>query len=79
MASMELPSELVDRVHRRAKQTPGSSAADVIRDALDSLEREDADRIAIQAGIDDMETGRVRPFVEFDQEFRQRFAIGDDP
>jgi predicted transcriptional regulator len=48
---------------------------DVLRAALSALEREHEDLDAIQAGIDDMEAGRYRPFAEIDAEFRQKHKI----
>lgn len=41
------------------------------------LER-DAERIAIQEGIDAAKAGRVRDFDEFDREFRERNGIPAD-
>jgi hypothetical protein len=43
----------------------------------DLLDR-DAKRLAIQAGIDALEAGRVRDFDEFDREFRLRNGIPAD-
>lgn len=35
----------------------------------------DAERVAIREGIQAMEEGRVRPFDEFDRDFRQRNGL----
>ena len=35
------------------------------------------DLAAIQAGIDDVEAGRFRPFTEIDAEFRQKHNLAD--
>lgn len=35
----------------------------------------DAERLAIQAGINAMREGRVRSFEEFDQEFRKQYGL----
>ncbi len=40
--------------------------------AVTPLDR-DAERVAIQQGIDDMNAGRTRPFEEFDAELRREF------
>ena len=37
-------------------------------------ERKETHR-AIRQGLDDLETGRVRPFEEFDLEFRQKYGL----
>ena len=42
--------------------------------AMDALRRQE-DRAAIQAGIDDMEAGRVVPLEEVDQQIRKEFGF----
>jgi hypothetical protein len=42
---------------------------------VDALLERDAERVAIQQGIDDMHAGRVRPLEEFDAEFRRKHQI----
>ncbi|MEX1026604.1 MAG: hypothetical protein WD049_01160 [Candidatus Paceibacterota bacterium] len=42
---------------------------------LYSLLEQDRNRLAIQRGIADVEAGRVRPFEEFDAEFREKHGI----
>lgn len=39
---------------------------------IQNLLERDADRLAIQKGIDALEAGQHRPFDEFDSEFRQK-------
>lgn len=56
----------------------GVSADEAIEQALREKAERDVERAAIQAGIDDMEAGRVRPFAEFDSEFRARHGIPAD-
>lgn len=48
---------------------------DVLRAAMAALEREHDDFAAIQAGIEDMESGRYRPFAQIDVEFRKKHNI----
>lgn len=38
---------------------------------IQNLLQKDADRLAIQEGVDAFKAGRHRPFEEFDSEFRQ--------
>jgi hypothetical protein len=40
-----------------------------------SLLERDADRLAVQQGIESMKAGRVRPFDEFDRDFRARNGL----
>jgi hypothetical protein len=54
------------------------SDEEILRAAVAVLEERNADLAAIQAGIDDMENGRYRPFTDFDAEFRQRNQIEND-
>lgn len=42
---------------------------------IQSLLERDAERLAIQEGIEDFKAGRHRPFEEFDREFRQRNGL----
>lgn len=46
-----------------------------LEDYLYSLLLQDRERLAIQQGRADVEAGRVRPFEEFDQEFRKKHGI----
>jgi predicted transcriptional regulator len=50
----------------------------VIRQALDSLDWQDQERAAIQEGIDAWQAGKVRPWAEFDAEFRAKNNIASD-
>lgn len=42
---------------------------------VQSLIERDAERLAVQAGIESAHAGRVRPFKEFDQEFRAKHGL----
>ena len=48
---------------------------ELLRDALQALAERSEDVAAIQAGIDDMLAGRVRPLDEVDAEIRQKFGF----
>lgn len=48
--------------------------ADLHQRAMDALRRQE-DRAAIQAGIDDMEAGRVIPLEEVDQQIREELGL----
>ncbi|MFV2070276.1 MAG: hypothetical protein ACC645_25190 [Pirellulales bacterium] len=65
----------IDRVQQRAAAAKGATEADVIRKALDWLDRE---RHAIQEGIDAWRSGDVQDFDEFDRDFRAKNGISAD-
>jgi predicted transcriptional regulator len=71
---IELPPDIVERVQKRAAGR-GASEADVIRQALDSLDWQDQERLAIQEGIDAWRAGDTQEFSEFDREFRAKNNI----
>lgn len=49
-----------------------------LEDYLHSLLERDRNRLACLKGIQDVEAGRVRPFEEFDVEFRKKHGIRID-
>ena len=67
---IDLPQDLVERVQKRAAAANGASEAEVIRQALDSLDWQDQERQAIQEGIDAWRAGDAQNFEEFDANFR---------
>jgi len=75
---IDLPQDLVKRVRQRIAILQGTTEADVIRKALDSLDWQEGERHAIQEGIDAMNEGRVQDFDEFDREFRQEHGMAPD-
>jgi predicted transcriptional regulator len=72
---IELPADIIERVKKRAASSEGSTEADVIRKALDSLDWQDQEREAIQEGIDAWRAGDVQEADEFDAEFRLKNGI----
>lgn len=42
-----------------------------------NLVQQDKERLAIEQGIESMKHGRLRPFDDFDLEFRHRHQIGE--
>jgi predicted transcriptional regulator len=76
---IDLPQDFIQRVQQRAASGQGMTEADVIRKALDTLDWHDAERMAIQEGIDAMNAGRVQGLDEFDGEFRQKNGIASTP
>lgn len=75
---IELPQDIVERVQRRAARANGVSEAEVIRQALDSLDWQDQERQAIQEGIDAWRAGDTQTIEEFDTEFRAKNGIKAD-
>jgi predicted transcriptional regulator len=68
---IDLPQDLVERVQRAAADN-AASEADVIRQALDSLDWQDQERQGIQEGIDAWRAGDTQGFLEFDTNFRAK-------
>jgi hypothetical protein len=75
---IELPRDIIERVRRRAASAKSATEADVIRQALDSLDWLDQERHAIQEGIDAWRNGDVQDLDEFDREFRAKNGISAD-
>jgi predicted transcriptional regulator len=66
---IELPS---DRdIQSQAIAAGFASVEDYVRTLLDR----DAERVAIQEGIDDMNAGRMQPWEEVDAEIRREFGV----
>jgi predicted transcriptional regulator len=72
---LELPQDLIDRVQQRAAASGDVTDADVIRQALDSLEWQERERQAIQEGVDAWRRGDVQEFADFDKDFRAKNQI----
>ena len=73
--SIDLSPEIWEEIQRHIASGSYRSPDDVLRDALAALRARELEVVAIQEGIDDMEAGRVRPFREFDRDFRQRNGL----
>ncbi len=71
------PVDVGERVKSQLALGLYQTEDDVLRAAMAALEREHDDCAAIQAGIEDMEAGRYRPFSQVDAEFRLRHNIPD--
>lgn len=78
----ELPSDVHEEIKQRVASGQYSSEEDVPRDAMRDAMRaprvQDEEVAAIQAGIDDMEAGRLRPFEEVDAEIRGEFGFSEN-
>jgi len=75
MPTLSIPPDVRTRVQAFVDTGKYASEADVVRAALDALEMQSSELDAIQAGIDDMNAGRCRPFDEFAAEFEHRKGI----
>ena len=71
----ELPPDVHEEIKQRMASGQYDSEEDVLRDAMRALRVQDREIAAIQAGIDDMEAGRVRPFEDVDAEIRDDFGF----
>lgn len=66
----------IDLPNDRDFQTQATAAGfSTVEDYLVTLFDRDAERLAIQQGIDDINARRVRPFDEFDAELRREFGF----
>jgi Arc/MetJ-type ribon-helix-helix transcriptional regulator len=72
---VDLPQDILQRVQLRIGTGAGSTEAEVIRKALDSLDWQDQERQAIQQGIDAWHAGDTRDFDEFDAKFCAQHGI----
>ena len=78
MTTLHFPPDLAAEIKQYLLSGRYASEVDVVRDAMQALKRHDKEVAAIQAGIDDVEAGRVIPLREFDREFRERHNIPAD-
>jgi putative addiction module CopG family antidote len=73
--NVDLSPDVWNEIQRQLATGPYSSPDDVLREALAALRFREEEVLAIQEGIDDMESGRVMPMREFDREFRRRNGL----
>jgi predicted translin family RNA/ssDNA-binding protein len=73
--NIDLPSDLIARLHQKVSLAKGLNEAEVIRLALDSLDRSEQEVKAIEEGIAAWRTGDVHDFKDFDREFRLKNGI----
>ena len=71
----DLPSDIAQQVQAHIATGEYVSPEEVLRDAMAALADRRDSRAAIQAGIEDMEAGRVRPLDEVDSELRAKYKI----
>ena len=74
----QFPPEVDQLVKRQLASGQYGSEDDVLLEALRSLQRQQAERAAIQEGIHDINAQRVKPIREFDREFREKKNIPQD-
>lgn len=60
---------------RDIKSQAVAAGFSTIEDYIMTLLDRDAERVAIQEAIDDMNAGRMRPFEEFDAEIRREYGF----
>jgi putative addiction module CopG family antidote len=71
----QFPSDVDEQVRQQMETGGYSSQDEVLREALRALRWRDEEVAAIGQGIEEMETGRVKPLREFDRDFRARKNI----
>jgi Arc/MetJ-type ribon-helix-helix transcriptional regulator len=70
--SIDIAPDVMNSIQRQLATGAYSSPDQLLREALAALESRDAEMLAIQQGIDDMEAHRVMPLRDFDRDFRRR-------
>lgn len=68
----QLPPDIDQRVQSQIALGLYQNPGDVLKDALDALERQNEDVAAIGRGIEDEKAGRLTSLEDFDKEMRQR-------
>ena len=71
----QFPHDVDERVKALMATGEYLTEDDVLRDAIEALKLHRDDLAAIQAGIDDLEAGRVRPIREVDSQIRERHGF----
>ncbi len=69
---IDLPDAVVATANRLAAAGAGANAADVITRAIENM---NADRMAIQEGIDAYKAGDFEPLEDFDRRYREEHGI----
>ena len=77
--TIELPTDIAQFVNEQVATGRYQSAERVLRDTVNSLRRFRTEVDAIQAGIDDVHAGRVRPIEDADAEIRRRRNLPTAP
>lgn len=75
----QLPPDVQVQIREYIAAGRYASEDDVLRAALRALSFHHEEVAAIQAGIADMEAGRLRPFEDVDAEIRRQFGFLNDP
>ena len=70
-----LPPDVRDQIRQQIATGQYGSEDDVLRAALQALSLRHDELAAIQAGIDDMNAGRLRPFEDVDADIRRQFGF----
>ena len=73
-----LPPDVQAQISRHIATGHYASEDDVLRAALRALAFRHEELAAIQAGVDDMEAGRLRPFEDVDTDMRQQFGFSNE-
>lgn len=71
-----LPAEIAETVRHRVQSGLFTSEEEVLKAAFRALDDRDQEMAAIQAGLADLEAGRVSSLADVDARMRAKFAIG---
>lgn len=73
--SFDLPTDIAELIQAQLATGDYANPEDVLRDAMYSLVMKRDDFAAIQAGIEDLESGRHTPLDEVDAQMRLKYGI----
>ena len=76
--SNTLPPDIEALIKARMSVGDYETEADLGRDAIQALDAQNADVAAIQAGINDMEAGRMRPLEDVANDIRTKHGWVSD-
>jgi predicted transcriptional regulator len=71
----QLPPDIDQRVQSQLALGIYQTPAEVLNEALDALERRNADLEAVRAGIEDEKAGRMRSLADVDRDMRQHYGL----
>ena len=74
----QFPPDVAKSIRQRMTEGDYDSEDDVLRDALEALASRRADLAAIQAGIDDMQQGRMRSLADVADDVRRKHGWTSD-
>ena len=76
--SNQFPPDLERRIRNHIAAGNYANEEEVLREALEALDARNADLAAIRSGVEDMESGRMRPINEVAEDIRRKHGWTSD-